>query len=225
MEKLSLVFSAILQLASAPLPWLVRRPLLQLFLGFRLHPTSRIGLSVILAKQTILEEGARIDHFTLVSPLALIHLHAHATIGRGTRIAGGQKSYAYVREPDRVSALIMEEHSSITRDHLIDCTNTVTIGRYAVVAGWRSQLLSHSPDFETAVQTSAPIRIGAHCFLGTSCIVLKGVSLPDYCILAAGSVLRPSESYESYWLLSGVPAKPVKPLSPDTVFFTTGGLS
>lgn len=218
MRTFILGLRAFVSIALMPLPWGLRRPLLGLLLGFRLHPKSHIGFALVLAERVVLEEGARIGHFTLVSPIGLIHLHAHATIGRGNKIMGGQQTHLYPNERSRVSALIMEEHSSLTREHYIDCTNTVTIGRFTVVAGWGSQFLTHSPDLSTSTQISAPLRIGAYCFLGTRIIILKDAVLPDYCVLSAGSVLRDAQS-ETHWLFSGVPAKAIMRLDANAQFF------
>src|SRR3546814_13068581 len=66
--------------------WSARRFLLGAFLGFKLHPKSRIGAALILAENVVLEEGARIASLTIVSPLQLLHLHRHAAIGRGNKI-------------------------------------------------------------------------------------------------------------------------------------------
>ena len=218
MRKLSLLARTLFQLAVIWMPWWLRRRVLRT-IGFELHETSRIGLSLILADKVILDEGARIDNFTLVSPVAYIHLHRFALIGRGNRIVGRQRTRFYVSEADRVSALVMEEHAHVTRNHVLDCTNHLTIGRFALIAGWNSQILTHSPDFDLARQASAPLRIGAYSFLGTRCIVLKGANIADYSVLAAGSVMHRA-STEPYILWSGVPATAVRRLNPDAEFFS-----
>ena len=117
----------------------------------------------------------------------------------------------------------MEEHSAITNRHIIDCTNAVHIGKFSTVAGFRSQILTHSIDLEACRQSSAPVTIGDYCFVGTDCVLLGGSSLPNYSILGAKSLLNTSQQQE-YYLYAGVPAKPVKELDRDFGYFsrTTG---
>src|SRR3546814_1320430 len=93
--------------------WSARRFLLGAFLGFKLHPKSRIGAALILAENVVLEEGARIASLTIVSPLKLLHLHRHAAIGRGNRIVGQAGASYFSSSPNRKSAIIMHEHSRI----------------------------------------------------------------------------------------------------------------
>ncbi len=45
---------------------------------------------------------------------------------------------------------------------LIDCTARVRIGAFATIGGFRSQLLTHSIDFEAGRQTAEPIEIGEY---------------------------------------------------------------
>lgn len=216
---LRLLFRAGIAIIAGLLPWPLRRALYQGALGWQLHPTSRIGLSIVLADHVILEAGARIGRSNLISPIGLLHLGPHASIGHGNRIVGQQRAAIYSAEPDRRSALILQEHAALTRSHIVDCTNTVTIGRFTIVAGYHSQILTHSPDFELARQTSQPVHIGEYCFVGTGSIVLFGVTIPDHCIVSAGSVFIKSQT-EPYQIYAGNPAGPIKGLSPDMAFFT-----
>ena len=214
-----LILRGVVNIAAWFLPWPARRWLFQAALGWSLDKTSRIGRSVVLADKVVLKAHARISNGNLVSPIGLLELGPYATIGRGNRIVGAQKTRSYSAETDRRSALILSDHAALTRSHIVDCTNTVTIGRFSIFAGYRSQILTHSPDFRLAQQTSQPVHIGAYCFVGTGSIVLFGVTIPDYCIVSAGSVVTKSHD-QTYQMYAGNPAKPVKDLAPDMAFFT-----
>lgn len=53
------------------------------------------------------------------------------------------------------------------------------------------------------------IIIGAHCWIGLQCIILKGTQIPDHCVVAAGAVC--SKAYtETNCVLAGNPARVVK---------------
>ena len=124
----------------------------------------------------------------------------------------------FSHEPERRSELILGEHAAITNRHLIDATSSVVIGDFTTIAGWRSQILTHSIDLVCSRQSSKPIHIGRYCFVGTDCVILGGSGLPDYAVLGAKSLLNRTYS-ESHWLYGGSPCKPIKPLAKDTGYF------
>lgn len=202
------------------LPWGMRRAVLEKQLGYTIHPSCRIGFSWILPTRLIMEEGSAIGHLTMCKNIDLLHLHAHATIGRGNWITGFPLGLSrhFAQEKDRQPQLIVGEHSAITHRHLIDCTNSVTIGRFTTFAGFQSQIVSHSIDIERNCQASAPVRIGDYCFVGTNCVLLGGSALPDFSVLGAKSLLNKGFT-ESYQLYGGVPARPIEKLSPDCAYF------
>jgi serine acetyltransferase len=196
----------------------LKRRYLQAVFGWKLHPKSRIGFSLVFADHVVLDERARIGHFNLIMPVGLVHLHAHATLGHLNYVGGAQRTGLYSSEADRRSALIVEEHAAVTRRHIIDCSNTITIGPFATFAGCHSQILTHSPDFASSTQRTRPVRIGAYCFVGTGCIILYGAELPDYSILSAGSVLT-RKCEETHRIYSGNPAVAVKELPANLHYF------
>jgi UDP-3-O-[3-hydroxymyristoyl] glucosamine N-acyltransferase len=167
-----------------------------------------------------MDEDSRIDHLTVCKNIDLLHLKAHASIGRGNWITGFPlgPSRHFADEKDRRPQLIVGEHSAVTHRHLIDCTNSVTIGKFTTVAGFQSQIVTHSIDIEKNCQTSASVRIGDYCFVGTNCVLLGGSALPDFCVLGAKSLLNKSFT-ESHQLYGGVPARPIQKLSPDCKYF------
>jgi acetyltransferase-like isoleucine patch superfamily enzyme len=112
----------------------------------------------------------------------------------------------------------MGAHSAITKNHHIDCTNSITIGRFSIVAGYRSQLLSHAIDMQLNRQHSEPIKIGEHCLVGTNCVILAGSVLPDYSVLGALSFLNKAHS-EPWCLYAGHPAIYRKSIDANDAYF------
>ena len=146
-----------LMFLSLLLPWEARRRFLERQFGYTIHPLSRIGFAWILPRQLIMEEGASIGHLTLCKNISLLHLKTHSSIGNGNWITGFPlgPSPHFAEETDRQPQLIVGEHSAITHRHLIDCTNSVTIGKFTTFAGFRSQILTHTIDLERNRQTSS----------------------------------------------------------------------
>ena len=209
-----------LMLLSQLLPWQLRRSFLEKQFGYQIHPTARIGFSWILPNRLIMEEGSRIGSATVCKNIDLLHLKAHAIIGRANWITGFPlgPSPHFAHQTDRRPELIVGEHAAITNRHLLDCTNSVTIGRFTTFAGFHSQIITHSIDIEENRQSSKSVSIGDYCFIGTNCVLLGGSALPDFCVLAAKSLLNKSFT-ETYQLYGGVPARPIKSLSRDHKYF------
>jgi acetyltransferase-like isoleucine patch superfamily enzyme len=218
----------VLYLLSLVLPWRARLWLLSRVWHYEIHPTARIGLSWIMPVRLILGPHASIGHFTLCKGVSLLHMGTYASIGNGNWITGypendseGQHSSGpghFAHQPERRPQLIVEEHAAITNRHIIDCTSTVRVGRFATVAGFNSQILTHSIDLEQSRQSSAPITIGEYCFVGTNVVILGDSVLPPYCVLGAKSLLN--KRYEKpYRLYAGVPSREVRELDPDLKYF------
>ena len=209
------------KILSIILPWKRRRKILIKRFGFEIHPTARIGRSWVFPKKLIMEEKTYIGDVNMIKGADLVHMKPFSRIGRLNWITGfpsGGKKH-FVHQPERKPHLLLQEHSAVTSRHLIDCTNTVTIGAFSTFAGFRSQILTHSIDMIDGRQSSHPITIGHHCFVGTNCVLLGGCVLPDYAVLGAMSMLN-KEHTEQYYLYGGVPAKPVKKLPEDAKYFT-----
>ena len=212
-------------LFSLLLPWSARRNFLERQFGFTIHPTARIGLAWIFPARLVMEAHTSIGHLTLCKNIALLHLGAYSSIGRGNWITGFPlgPSPHFASETDRRPELIIGPHSAITHRHLIDCTNRITIGRFTTMAGFQSQLLTHSIDLELNRQASQPIAIGDYSFIGTNCVFLGGSAIPDFCVVGAKSLVNKAFT-ETHQLYGGVPAKPLQALPPDYAYFrrTTG---
>jgi acetyltransferase-like isoleucine patch superfamily enzyme len=202
------------------LPWRLRRPLLQRLYGYRLHPQSRIGLAWVYPRRLVMGAGASIGHLTVVKGLEELLMADFATIGRLNWITGYPSGLPphFVHQHDRWPELALGTHAAITNRHIVDCTDRIAIGAFATVAGFRSQLLTHSINLETCRQEAKPINIGAYCFVGTACTVLGGANLPDFSVLGAHSLLNKAFS-DTHRLYAGVPAEARSELSRDLAYF------
>lgn len=215
------MFRLFTYLISFFLPWQLRRIYLNWRFGFQISPGAKIGYSLVLPKMLKMENGARIGHMTVVKGLDLLSMDIYGKIGNLNWISGypTHAGVHFSQIPDRIPALYISEHAAITNRHLIDCTDRVEIGCFSTVAGFRSQILTHSIDLATSRQSCKPVVIGSYCFVGTSSIILGGARLPDYSVLGAGGVLN-SRFDEMYSLYGGVPAKKIKVIPNKTKYFS-----
>jgi acetyltransferase-like isoleucine patch superfamily enzyme len=210
----------LLRFLSFLLPWRLRRSFLEKQFGYSIHPTCRIGLAWIFPRRLVMEEGSRIGHLNVCKNIDLFHLGAYAVVGQLNWITGfpSGPSRHFAHQADRRPELILERHAGISSRHLIDCTARVRIGAFATIAGFRSQLLTHSIDLAAGRQTAEPIDIGEYCFTGTNSVMLGGSALPHHSVLGAQSLLN-KKWEEPYRLYAGVPAKPIKELPPEMEYF------
>jgi len=211
----------LLYLIAFLLPWALRRRLLVIAFGYKIHPTSRIGFAWVMPERLVMDSYSKIGTLTVCKGLRLLHLKQNASIGRANWISGfpaGRHDH-FAHQHDRQPDLIVGEHSAITNRHLIDCTSKIIIGAFSTFAGFRSQILTHSIDLENCRQSSAPITVGDFTFIGTDCVLLGGSTLPDHSVLGAKSLLNKRYS-EPFWLYAGNPARPVKRLAENMEYFT-----
>lgn len=211
----------LIALFAAPMPWPLKRWMLQRLLGFRIHPSARIGLSLLLVEQLEMAAHSRIGHLNVLKGLALVRLEEHARIGRNNWIyafpRGHSRHFAHL--PERFPALSLGAHSAITHRHLIDCTEHVTLGCFSTVAGYCTQILTHSVDVHRGRQHAEPVHLGHYTFIGTDSCILGGAVLPDHCVLGAKSLLRTAHE-TPYRVYAGVPSREVAELPQDAGYFT-----
>ncbi|MBV8145648.1 MAG: acyltransferase [Gammaproteobacteria bacterium] len=203
------------------LPWPLKRRLLRLLYHYELHPSSHIGLAWVFPQKLVMRGHSRIGHLTVCKGLELLELGESATIGRLNWITAypldGSAHFAH--RGTRAPELALAASAAITNRHIIDCTDRISIGAYATIAGYRSQLLTHSIDLAECRQDAKPITVGRYVFVGTACTLLGGTAIPEYSVIAANSLLHTVYD-EPYRLYAGVPAKAVAQLDPHLNYFS-----
>lgn len=219
MRKILALFSLFFKCLIVLFPWFIKRALLVLFFKYELDPQAYIGFSFIYPKSLIMRKNAEIGSFNVAVNLEKITMNEDTSISRNNWITGYplNKHNHFQEQKDRKPYLIMGKGSAITKNHMIDCTDLIEIGEYTSVAGYGTQILTHSTSLEHNKQRCAPIRIGARSFVGTRSILLPGVRLPDSSVLGAGAVLT-KEFNETFSMYGGVPAKFIKTMEPDLMF-------
>lgn len=121
------------------------------------------------------------------------------------------------------ASLIVHDNVGITSTSIY-CQNRVEIGNHVLI-GADTIIMDnnfHSIDYRVRVTgkegsrykgtvKSAPVIIGDNVFIGTRCIINKGVSIGEGVIIAAGSVVVKDVPAWEVW--GGNPAKFIKSLS------------
>ncbi|ACT12349.1 MULTISPECIES: acyltransferase [Pectobacterium] len=96
----------------------------------------------------------------------------------------------------------------------------VTIGRHVSIAQNINIMTDSGPNASPVLQKIYPIikggiSIGDHSWIGASTIIMPGVKLGKYCIVAANSYVN--DSFDDYSVIGGTPAKLIKKIDPTTL--------
>lgn len=207
---------------AAAAPRGLRPRILNLVPGFRVHPTSSIGRSFLCPTASlIIGPHARVGHLTLVRNLDRLELGAHSALGNLNFVSGvprGSGDPYLAAAPDRQPELVLGERAVVTNRHYFDCADSIRLAEGSVIAGLRTVFLTHGLHLATGEQRCDPVRIGRGSMVATTCVILKGSVLPDFCVLTPLSVLRKAHS-ETHRLYSGNPATVVSELDPGAGYF------
>ncbi len=97
--------------------------------------------------------------------------------------------------------------------------NKIIIGDNSTLAYQTTILTSANPNgphnklSKVYPKMSAPVTIGHDTWIGARTTILPGVTIGNYCVVAAGSVVN--KDIPNYTVVAGVPAKTVKILEPE----------
>ena len=109
--------------------------------------------------------------------------------------------------------LIFGKNVNITAESSVDCQKEISFGDNCLVS-WENLFIDgdyHKIFNSEGKLTNAPqpIIVGKHVWFGCRCLILKGVTIADDCVVAAGSLLNGAYT-TSNSIIAGSPAKTVK---------------
>jgi acetyltransferase-like isoleucine patch superfamily enzyme len=214
--------------AVALLPSFLKRTCYRWFFGYKIGKRVRIGVSIIDARECIIDDDVKIGHLNLIIRVKKLRMGDHVRIGHLNIIRGGDEvnlgryseiirmnEINSIAEPEVVNPIdprfSLGDGSIITAGHKVDFTDRVTIGRRSILGGRNSSLWTHNR------QRTRPIDIGSFAYVGSEIRMAPGATVPSRCIVGIGSVITGELTAEGF-LIAGVPARPVKELSEEDQF-------
>ena len=202
------------------LPMPLKRLVARWVYRWDIHPTAYIGPSVLTVRHLSMGAGASIGGRNTITNVNEVRLGEGATIGSGNMVKGW---WDHPTQPlaDRNPSLLLGDHAQIASYHYIDCVDTLELGRYAVIAGFRSTVLTHSIDLVRDKYVVGPIVLGEYAVVMSGCMLLAGTRVPPRSIVSAGSVVDTKLSGE-LTLYRGNPAVAVRELSERLGYFQRG---
>lgn len=156
-------------------------------------------------ENVLLRGAAEIDAGTTVN---------NVDLGDGVKIA---KRCSIFGSSEHI--LKIGEKSYIGMNTLINGFNApVTIGKNVSIAQNVNIMSDSGPNASLALQKiypiqAQPVSIGDDCWIGASVIIMPGVKLGRFCVVAAQSFV--TESFQDYSVIGGTPAKLLKKVEVD----------
>jgi len=176
------------------------------FIGLQLHRNCKLqfnkGSKLFLHKNLNFGE-VQVSGSNLETRL-LLEEDADLTV-RGKHFSVGAGSYIRVTKCGHLilNGGFCNENVQITCGDTIEIGRDATIGRDVIIRSFDGHTIN-TPDYET----SRPIKIGHHVWIGQRATILKGVTIGDGAIIAAEAVV--TKDIPPRCIAAGVPAKVVK---------------
>ena len=199
------------------LPMRLKRIVAKRVYKWDIDPTAYIGPSVLTIRRLTIGPGASIGGRNVITNLNELRMDERAGIGSGNMIKGWWE-HPTDTLAERNPAVLMGPYSQIASYHYIDCVDTLELGPHAVIAGFKSTVLTHSIDIVRDKYVTGPVVLGPYAGVMSGCMLLAGTRIPARCIVSAGSVVTTRLTQE-YTLYRGNPAEAVRALPKTLGYF------
>jgi NDP-sugar pyrophosphorylase family protein len=179
-------------------------------------PGDRLPL-VVGALRGILAARRFNEHaWTIIGPdVRIRRRNGYITAGRFVRFEEGCRVAVISRNATRATFSV-GAFTTIGQRTIINVTDRVEIGERCSIS-WDCNIMD--TDFHRIRMTndepdrvvSAPVHIGDNVWIGTGCIILKGVTIGSNCVIGAGSVV--TKDIPSNSLVAGNPAGVIRQIA------------
>lgn len=178
-------------------------------MGHDVDPSAHIGPIVVVGLGK-LQAGPKsfLGAGTVLKDLKQVRLGADSFVGKWNVISSAAPLNEHLSDS---GTLVIGDSAGITSRHTLDCSGSIELRAFSILAGHGSEVLTHSIDLTENVQTARRITIGERVFVGTRAVLLGGVTIPDRSVVAAGAVVAAGEFAEGS-LIAGVPGKSKRPV-------------
>lgn len=111
----------------------------------------------------------------------------------------------YLRNPN--ARISIGAHTYVNRRTEFHCDKRIVVGSHCAIA-WDVQILDSDHHLIDGQGEAAQVTIGNHVWIGNRAVILKGVTVGDGAVVAAGSVV--SRDVPPRAAVAGVPARVVR---------------
>lgn len=116
------------------------------------------------------------------------------------------------------SNIVLNKNAEITTSCFLLAKDKIIIGENSTLAYQVTVLTSAYPNgpynklAKIYPRLEAPVVIGENSWIGARALILPGITIGNFCVVAAGAVV--TKDVPDYTVVAGVPAKEVKKLNP-----------
>lgn len=138
----------------------------------------------------------------------------------GVIFAENARIYGDLKVIGEYSNITLKKNAEITNNCFLLAKDKITIGENSTLAYQTTILTSANPNgphnklMKLYPKMNAPVTIGDNSWIGARALILPGVHIGNFCVVAAGSVV--TKDVPDYSVVGGVPAKVIKMLEPKT---------
>lgn len=157
--------------------------------------------NILLGKDVEIEPSTSVNN---------VHIGDHVKIAKRCSVFGG---------PDNL--LEIGENSYVGMNAILNgFAAKVKIGRNVSIAQNVNIMADSGPNASQTMQSifpieKGPVTIGDHCWIGASAIIMPGLTLGAYCIVAANSYVN--RSFPDFSIIGGTPAKLIRSFSKEEI--------
>jgi acetyltransferase-like isoleucine patch superfamily enzyme len=190
-----------------------------------------LAASVDATVETIVARDIRIDGLPMLDiypqTANKLVIGSGAVLGDGIRISlrGGSLEIGEGTEVRRLGTYSVAGRVSIGRDVLmsngimVHCAEAIDIGDMTIIGEYTT--ITDSRHLRTDVgdpvrhaTAMRAVKIGRNIWIGAHAVITAGVEVGDQAFIGGGAVV--TKDVESWWLVGGVPAVPIRKLEPHT---------
>lgn len=166
-----------------------------------LTDNSSIGHLNLIKCNKLLMKGGEIQHLNFIKGCFSVKMFERSWINNQNKISALGKTYHDV-------SLILEEGAKIGVKHLLDMTDSITIGKNSMLAGADTQIWTHnfyfSKNSSKMAREDAPVIIGTNCYIGARCTIMAGVNISNAITVGANSCISKSLSKQGLYVGQGL---------------------
>ena len=157
--------------------------------------------NISLGQGVIVDESSSINN---------VRLGDHVKIGKRCSVFGSANHLM------QIGAYTYIGPNSFVQDYAA----LLTVGEHVSIAQNVNIMSSSGPNASVLMQRyfpplQAPVHIGDHCWIGANAVIMPGVTLGEFCVVAANSFV--SRSFEPFSVIGGNPARLLRKLDPAVV--------
>lgn len=148
--------------------------------------------NIIACKQISIGDKGHIGHLNIIKGNLILNMEHNADIQNQNKISNLNNQNL---SPNK-SILYLKHDARIGVGHILDLTESITIGSYTVLAGLGSQIWTHafyySQNSSKRIRVDASVEIGNCCYIGSRVIICSGVIIGNSITVGAGCCVSKS---------------------------------